>query len=47
MLDALVERVAALGIRTLRGFYVPSRKNDLVREHYTSLGFTVFFYDTE
>ena len=41
MLDALVERAAAAGVRTLRGLYRPTAKNAIVREHYPSLGFTL------
>ena len=40
MLDALIERAAAMGIRTLRGVYIPSAKNTLVRDLYPGLGFT-------
>ena len=41
MLDALAERAQALGARTLRGFYLPTRKNAMVAEHYAKLGFTL------
>ena len=41
MLDALVERAAAMRIRQLRGVYRPTRKNALVKDHYPSLGFTL------
>ena len=41
MLDALVERAREAGVKTLRGMYFPTRKNGLVKDHYTKLGFTV------
>ena len=39
MFDALVEQCQALGIRTIVGIYIPSKKNGLVAGHYASLGF--------
>jgi FkbH-like protein len=39
MLDALVERAQALGVRTIRGVYVPTKKNGMVADHYSRLGF--------
>ncbi len=39
LLDTLVVRARALGIRTLQGTYIPSRKNSMVAQHYPSLGF--------
>ena len=40
MLDALVERAQAAGVRTLRGVYVPTKKNGMVADHYSRLGFS-------
>jgi FkbH-like protein len=40
MLDALVERASAAGINTLVGYYLPTRKNGMVADHYERLGFT-------
>ena len=39
MLDALVEHARDMGITELRGRYIPTPKNALVREHYPRLGF--------
>ena len=39
MLDALVERARAMGVHTLRGLYIPTKKNGMVKEHYLGLGF--------
>ncbi len=39
MLDALVERAQRLGVETLRGRYLPTKKNALVADHYDKLGF--------
>lgn len=40
MLDALVAYARPLGIAELRGRYLPTPKNALVRDHYDTLGFT-------
>ncbi len=40
MLDALAERAVDRGIRTLRGTYLPTKKNGMVADHYQKLGFT-------
>lgn len=37
--NALVERMRAAGARELRGTYLPTAKNALVRDHYATLGF--------
>jgi FkbH-like protein len=42
MLDALAHRALAVGIRTLQGFYLPTKKNGIVSDHYERLGFTSF-----
>lgn len=39
MFDALVERCQARGIHTIVGLYIPSKKNGMVAEHYSGLGF--------
>jgi FkbH-like protein len=40
MLDAVVERAKAAGIYTLLGYYLPTKKNGMVANHYEKLGFT-------
>jgi len=47
MLDAVVEQAAALGIRQLRGHYIPTSKNAMVAEHYRKLGFEHVATDPE
>ena len=39
MLDALVGRARSVGIETLHGAYVPTKKNAMVADHYSKLGF--------
>jgi FkbH-like protein len=39
MLDALVARARALGVTAIRGTYLPTAKNAIVADHYTTLGF--------
>lgn len=39
MFDALVESARALGITTIRGYYLPTEKNRIVANMYPSLGF--------
>ena len=41
MLDELVARAQAAGLRTLRASYLPSKKNAMVADHYPKLGFSV------
>ena len=41
MLDALVAYAVRLGVRTLLGRYVPSRKNAMVADFYAGLGFSL------
>jgi FkbH-like protein len=43
MLDTLVEYTRKIGVKKLRGHYLPTRKNALVAEHYSKLGFTTDF----
>jgi FkbH-like protein len=40
-LNILAERCAALGVTTLLGTYSPTEKNGMVREMYSTLGFTL------
>jgi FkbH-like protein len=40
MFDGLVEQCQARGIRRIIGVYIPSKKNSMVAEHYSGLGFT-------
>jgi len=40
MFDALVEQCQARGIREIVGVYIPSKKNGMVADHYSKLGFT-------
>ena len=39
MLDVLVEESRAIGIRTLKGYYLRTKKNGMVADHYEKLGF--------
>jgi FkbH-like protein len=41
MLDAMVERAATAGIETLFGYYYPTAKNKMVKDHYRQLGFAL------
>jgi FkbH-like protein len=41
MLDALVERAQEMGVHTLRGLYIPTKKNGMVADHYAKLGFAL------
>jgi FkbH-like protein len=40
MLDAVAERARAAGVETLLGYYLPTKKNGMVADHYEKLGFT-------
>jgi FkbH-like protein len=40
MFDALVEECQVRGIRRIVGSYIPSKKNGIVADHYSTLGFT-------
>lgn len=40
MFDALVERCQARGIAKIVGTYIPSKKNGMVADHYSRLGFS-------
>jgi len=39
MLDAVAREARAAGIRTLMGYYMPTKKNGMVADHYDKLGF--------
>jgi FkbH-like protein len=39
MLDALVDAAREIGVHTLRGQYLPTKKNAMVADHYPKLGF--------
>jgi len=39
MLDALVAEALSIGVTTLRGHYLPTKKNAIVKDHYPKLGF--------
>ncbi len=41
MLDALAAHARNSGVKTLRGRYLPTRKNAMVADHYPKLGFTM------
>ncbi len=40
VLDALATRAAAMGVTQLVGYYIPTKKNGMVADHYEKLGFT-------
>lgn len=40
LLENLCAAARARGLKALRGEYIPTKKNDLVRDHYAGLGFT-------
>lgn len=40
-LNLIVERARALGLKSLSGFYLPTAKNGMVKDHYQRLGFTL------
>ena len=39
MLDAFVARAAQLGCESIVGCYIPTDRNSMVAEHYSTLGF--------
>ena len=41
MLDAVAERAVEKGIRTIVGYYLPTKKNGMVADFYQRLGFTL------
>jgi predicted enzyme involved in methoxymalonyl-ACP biosynthesis len=40
MMDELVEKARAVGIRKLVGYYYPTAKNAMVKDFYATQGFT-------
>jgi FkbH-like protein len=46
-LNLAVSMAKALGARTLRGEFIPTKKNAMVRDHYTKLGFTCVSQDAD
>jgi predicted enzyme involved in methoxymalonyl-ACP biosynthesis len=47
MLDVLVDQARSTGITTLRGYYLPTKKNGMVADHYKGLGFQQVSLDPE
>ena len=47
MLDSLVSGAMARGVKTLRGYYYKTAKNNMVREFYKDFGFTLVKTDGE
>jgi predicted enzyme involved in methoxymalonyl-ACP biosynthesis len=47
MLDVLVEHAKAANITSLRGYYLPTKKNGMVADHYEKLGFQQDSLDPE
>ena len=47
MLDRLVEEASAAGIRVIRGYYYPTKKNGMVRELFGTFGFAKISEDEE
>ncbi|MBQ3773654.1 MAG: HAD family hydrolase, partial [Pseudobutyrivibrio sp.] len=41
MMDELVARLKARGVKTLRGHYLPTAKNKMVKNFYGDMGFTL------
>jgi FkbH-like protein len=46
-LNLVVEMARGLGARRLRGEYIPTKKNGMVRDHYAKLGFAVSACDQD
>lgn len=47
MLDGIAERALAQGLTELRGYYLPTKKNAMVADHYGKLGFERVSLDEE
>ncbi len=47
MMDTLVEKACAAGIKTIRGYYYPTPKNHMVEDFYDKMGFTKIAEDQE
>jgi len=39
MLDAVVDRASRMGVKTIFGYFIPTKKNGMVSEFYSTLGF--------
>ena len=47
MMDELVKKAAAAGIKTIRGYYYPTAKNKMVKDFYALMGFELIKEDDE
>lgn len=47
MLDAIADYAKAMGVHALRGYYLPTKKNGMVSDHYQKLGFELLSLDPE
>ena len=47
MMDQLVKKALEKGIKTIKGYYYPTPKNNMVREFYKLMGFTKVEEDSE
>ncbi len=47
MMDELVRKARAAGIKTIRGYYYPTAKNKMVNDFYALMGFTLVNEDDE
>ena len=47
MMDELVHKAKAAGIKTIRGYYYPTAKNKMVRDFYELMGFNLISEDAE
>lgn len=47
MMDELVSRAKSKGLKTIKGYYYPTAKNNMVREFYSLMGFTKVSEDAD
>lgn len=47
MMDELVDRAKAAGLAKLKGYYYPTPKNNMVRQFYSQMGFSLVSEDAE
>ena len=47
MMDELVNKAQAAGIKKIRGYYYPTAKNKMVKDFYALMGFTLTYEDAE
>jgi predicted enzyme involved in methoxymalonyl-ACP biosynthesis len=47
MMDELVRKAQAAGIKTIRGYYYPTAKNKMVKDFYALMGFSLVKEDDE